>query len=549
MADGIEFQIKLRDQISASMKSIANQTRLMQSALTKLDSQLGGVAKSESAVKAGMHEMGDTTNRSTGSMLRAVFGGELLAHTAERVADAVLELGKRFIESAIEATDFGFKAKMAFGAMRGGAEEGQAAFEQAERVARDLGAPVQEIASAMLSFQSAGMKQNWIRPMVVAAHDLAAVNPSVSFEMISRSLQEVVLQGGLAGRTIQMLRSAGVNLDLVAAKLGAHGLQDLQKRLEAHPLGLYQGLRVIQEVIRQQTGESEIGAISKKGLVTVAGSIQRIKTEWDILLDSMNDSASGPFADLRTLMSHIADSFSESGVAGRALRSAMSGIVTEIDKGLKWVAEHPEAVAHAFEEAEKAAKALLDTLGPIAHMIGWIIDHPGLMKIIGAGAAGAVTGGAVGSVIPGVGTAIGAAGGLMVGVNTAIGAVAADEVASSIEASNQSAKPSASAAPPIVKEQLDMASNIPHFASGGVVTSPTVLLAGESGPEAIVPLSGASAGTGSTVHAPISVTVNVDGGHAEGNLDEQRLAELLSEMLPSALISPLEQIATTQGAL
>lgn len=42
------------------------------------------------------------------------------------------------------------------------------------------------------------------------------------------------------------------------------------------------------------------------------------------------------------------------------------------------------------------------------------------------------------------------------------------------------------------------------MAQGGIVTSPTVLLAGESGPEAIIPLSMLSAGGGST-----SVTINV----------------------------------------
>jgi hypothetical protein len=39
-----------------------------------------------------------------------------------------------------------------------------------------------------------------------------------------------------------------------------------------------------------------------------------------------------------------------------------------------------------------------------------------------------------------------------------------------------------------------VSSLIPHFASGGIVTSPTVALIGEAGPEAVVPLSGSRGG-------------------------------------------------------
>jgi TP901 family phage tail tape measure protein len=51
---------------------------------------------------------------------------------------------------------------------------------------------------------------------------------------------------------------------------------------------------------------------------------------------------------------------------------------------------------------------------------------------------------------------------------------------------------------------------IPHFASGGVITSPTVGLIGESGPEAIIPLSQLRGGGGGTVNVYVSTLATDD---------------------------------------
>jgi len=48
--------------------------------------------------------------------------------------------------------------------------------------------------------------------------------------------------------------------------------------------------------------------------------------------------------------------------------------------------------------------------------------------------------------------------------------------------------------------------NIPYLADGGIVTSPTLAMIGESGPEAVIPLNGKNGGMGS------NVTINVVGG-------------------------------------
>jgi len=56
--------------------------------------------------------------------------------------------------------------------------------------------------------------------------------------------------------------------------------------------------------------------------------------------------------------------------------------------------------------------------------------------------------------------------------------------------------------------------NVPRMAAGGIVTSPTLALIGEAGPEAVVPLSKMGAMGG--------VTINVHGGDPNATVDALR---------------------------
>jgi hypothetical protein len=69
--------------------------------------------------------------------------------------------------------------------------------------------------------------------------------------------------------------------------------------------------------------------------------------------------------------------------------------------------------------------------------------------------------------------------------------------------------------------------NIPMMAQGGIVTSPTLALIGERGPEAVIPLSGANAGGG----MGNNVTINVNGGD------------------PQAVVAALRKYMATNGSV
>lgn len=67
---------------------------------------------------------------------------------------------------------------------------------------------------------------------------------------------------------------------------------------------------------------------------------------------------------------------------------------------------------------------------------------------------------------------------------------------------------------------------VPKMAEGGIVNKPTLLIAGEAGPEAIVPLSKGSKGVGDT-----TVNINLGGVTVTKEADENRLVEKLARVL------------------
>jgi hypothetical protein len=67
-------------------------------------------------------------------------------------------------------------------------------------------------------------------------------------------------------------------------------------------------------------------------------------------------------------------------------------------------------------------------------------------------------------------------------------------------------------------------SGIPALAAGGVVTSPTVALIGEAGPEAVVPLN--------KMGQMGNVTINVNGGDPQAVVDALRRYMQLNGSVP-----------------
>ena len=77
--------------------------------------------------------------------------------------------------------------------------------------------------------------------------------------------------------------------------------------------------------------------------------------------------------------------------------------------------------------------------------------------------------------------------------------------------------------------------SIPGFAAGGIVTSPTLALVGEAGPEAIIPLSAFSGGSslagGGGLSSGGGITININGGNFLNQGGAQQIAQALATMI------------------
>jgi hypothetical protein len=71
--------------------------------------------------------------------------------------------------------------------------------------------------------------------------------------------------------------------------------------------------------------------------------------------------------------------------------------------------------------------------------------------------------------------------------------------------------------------------DIPMLANGGIVTSPTLAMIGERGPEAVIPLTGANAGMGMGGN---NVTINVNGGDPQAVVNALRRYMQLNGSVP-----------------
>jgi hypothetical protein len=492
MADeGISFAIKFPGDMLAPLKALQGQLTAVETSLKALNATMRENVEASQAA-------GEAAEGTGESMMSAVFGGELLEHTFEKVIEKAKEMAVEMFHSAIAATDFGYKAHVAFEALTGSVEEGAQAFEEAERTARDLAMPIEGVTRAMLGLRTAHINEEWIRPLVAGAADLAAVklDPAV-FTQVTQAIEMMGLRGEITGRDLRMLATAGISPAVLAAKFGAADFRELQKQLEQKPLGLYQGLRAIEETIKETAHEGTLGDTALRDTQTIEGSIQKIKNDFDIMLTSMNSAGSGPMQQIRGSIASIAEMFDPATAQGQAFEQLLATIAMDVEKVIRSIAENPEAVQHFFESAISDTEKLLSLVEPL-------FDHIETIAKVAR-----------------VGWDL--TGGLMTGGVLDVG--------------------------------KDIGSLLPHHAAGGIVTQEHTAVVGEV-PEAIIPLDQlgdvvpAGGGAGGGIHVSVDVGgVQMHGGGEGEGINEQRLAEMLEEMLVSSLVSPLDKIATTAGAM
>jgi len=512
MAEGIEFQLKLQDQMTASLRSSAESALKLDQALQKLTGRLESVEKGERSEK----------QAEEGMFTSAVAKGEILKDIIEHVAEAVYDLGRELVRSTIEVTDFGYRAEVALRHLNGETEESQGRttkmLAEAKQFALDAGLPLQSVTESFLELRRAGLSDEWARPLTAAAGDLAALGGHPEqFKEIVDVFAHVGAAGGL-DRAVRVLSTNGVQAEVLGRHLGlaVHSSHELMEQLSRHPIGANQALRAIEETIKETAHEKTLGDVLKEDASTFGAQITRVKDVWEILLDNLNSDPI--FKNLRTDFGSLVDDL----IANLPnIENQLTTTFDPIIKAIDDLVKNPTALKNFFDEASEAIRGVSTLVSLIVKGLTFIGEHPNIAEAAPAAAVGYRVGGLPGAIIAG-------------------GAAATFGGASQAEkdfAANNGA-PAFPGGPNLVG----------HFADGGPVPDTGLALVHEG--EFVVPPGGArvsgggGSGGGKIVNAPIHVEV-----HVAGHGDAQELKLMLEEIMPGLLVSPLEKLAATTGAM
>jgi hypothetical protein len=514
MADSsVEFQLKLQDQMTASLRSGAENALKLDQALVKLTSRLEGLEKEEKK------EQEEEKNMFAG----AVEKGELLKDLIEKIAEKVFDLGKELAESAVEISDFGFKAEVALRHLNGETEESSVRtnkmLAEARQFALDAALPVESVTEAFLGLRRAGLSDEWARPLTAAAGDLAALtgHPE-NFRQLVDVFENISLKGQLTGRSLMALTSAGVSPAALAAKFGAKDFRELQEELTNNPIGALEGLRAIEDVIKETAHEKTLGDVLKEDASTIGGSITKIKDIWTIVLDDVLNKKDSAFGSLREDFSHLVDEL----IANLPLlEKEFTEIFDPVIKAIDNLIKNPTALKDFFTQAESAIKGIADIIGPIIHLVEWIGENPNVIQGLGAAAAGGAVGGLPGALIAG-------------------GAVATFGSESKAEKDYRYSQ----------FGKANQESDLPYIGShadGGPISQEGMahLHAGEY----VIPAGGAIVSGGGSKGNSIVVNlggINVTGGH---DMTESGLKLMLEDLLPGQLVGAFEKLAATVGTI
>ena len=521
MAESVEFILKLQDQMTASLKAGADNALKLEQVLGKTVDKLASLEKEEQKEKEAEGGMFET----------AIVKGELIKDVIEKVAEKVFELGKELVASAVEVSDFGFRAEVALRHLNGETEESHVRTTKMLQGARDLafeaGVPVEQITKAFLGLRTAGVSDSLTTQLTEAAGDLASLKlQPEQFTQLTDVFENVALKGQLTGQALRGLANAGVSPAAIAARVGAKDFKDLQHQLEQKPIGAIEGFKIIEDLIKKTAHEKNIGDVFKEQSGTIGGSVQKIKDVWENLLDDVLNKKDSAFGTLRSDFEGLAINLKKNlPQLEAAFTKTFDPIIKAVDKFIS----DPEAISQVFETAVGSIKLAAAAIAPLVEAMQWLTKHESVAKAAAEIGGGAVIGSKFG------GTPGAVAGAAIGGLGTVFG-----------EKTKSEEK--------YEKDTFGAASGgeLPYIgshATGGPIDQEGMAHLHEG--EYVVPAGGAlvrgsGGGGGGSVHAPVTVNVHVEGGHG---MTEQGLKIMLEEMLPGALVSPFEKLASSVGAM
>jgi hypothetical protein len=337
-----------------------------------------------------------------GGFFKRLFGEEgfFAAEQIERVyryGEAIFELGKKFVEFGVEASDFKEDSIETLSVMLGTTEAAEKEFEMIGRMAKNSSMTKSEVMSQYTELFSFTQKfgSEATQNVVAAGADVGRLLNKGAQQAFLGVMKNIEAMGGLSERMVKQLKEVGVATpdklyEALATRLHTTS-KGAQALLKAGKISQEQSIDTLLDLVQKNVNKGEaLGTYSVKMSAEDAGDA--VKNLGDAWKDLFSDVDTAPIAAGINSLIAAMDPASES---GKKMRDLLGHAFEDIGKMATYAADH------MGEWVDKAQTVL----GVIEKIGKFMDDHPTISKMLIGAAAGAAVGGGFGAVA-------GAAGGL-----------------------------------------------------------------------------------------------------------------------------------------
>ncbi len=497
-----------------------------------------------------------------GGVVAAAIG---FAAAAKRVFDGFMLMSRGAATAskwALEQIQFKESSLAGLETMLGSNQAAQEAFEQAIQLANKTPFSAAAVVNGFRKLIGAGFKKEELAPVFQAIGDVAALNnfDEQIIDRIGTAFSQMLGKGKFLTEELRQVVEAGggvIGYKTVYEEIAKSihvSVDEVQRAMERGEVTAETGINAILKVIQKSDKiGGKVGGIMLKQSTTLGGLLSTLKDAPASMIYSMDLSASAGFNAIKgTVQNLIAlfDSTNESGkrvqtqligmfdslwsklfgdFTGEAGLSRLEGVVGKIIQGV-------QSVWHVFLGGVEVAKGAMDGF---VNGLGMSLGEIGDVERMRAG------GEAIGKTLAMVVKAFVWFAERMTFEADKLGKLNNGDVGGFLW-------DSVTSIPRAVASLFGGDDEVAH-AEGGIVNRPTRALIGETGPEAIIPLS-RSHGEGLShlrggMGAGPSVTVNLS-LDARGNDDAADLARRVAAILPTAIADALEGLSfETEGAI
>ena len=284
------------------------------------------------------------------SLIPEIAAGELAAEGLKKLAEAAVE-GVKF---AIEASEFKENMVDAYGAIQGGAEEGEKTFKEIDALAKKIHAPTEKAHELAQRLMLSGLENTEAVTETIKA---VTALQRTGLEAGAQKLQMIVERGEAAGHfdlSAKMLKGTGASIDAV--------YRGIAERLHVNQAN-------VKAMIKAGQVDVETGVLALDEAVNLgrAGQIAATKlTLSDVMVDAKNtirglfqEANSGPIVDA---FGRIADSIKPGTEGAEKFKATLDGIISAVAGLIDLGGQLASWGASAFKAAHDAADGTLSAL-------------------------------------------------------------------------------------------------------------------------------------------------------------------------------------------